>query len=221
MARAWLVLIACACGSKKDECPAAKQATIDAIDQALRDVAGEREKVKKELGESDPATIDTLREKLETATKLVESTLDCKYLGKASAPDLVPVQQTLHGLGDAARELPPAIAKAVAPVTELFEANLGLLSGPDPKIAAWCGMTRDAVAKMNTEIAPLWDPAKEEIATRREPIELRSRDLKAQDSGLRGWRTAVTETKPVGLPAKSLVSDRLYDALVVYQSACH
>lgn len=225
MTRSWIygVVVGClvGCGTKHEQCAPAKTAATEAIDASLQSVADQREQAKKLAAEFDPARLETMRATLGEALDVVDRALDCSRLGKESAPGLVPVQNALIELRKSSLELPASMTSAVKPVTDLFEADQGLLSGPQPGIETWCGSMREAIAKMKQDIAPLWEPAKAELQARRSDADSKVAAIRTRDALLREWRTAIAESRPVTLPATTAEDSRVRDAIVAYQSSCH
>lgn len=127
----WLVLLAClGCNGKKQDCPPVKAVVVE--------------------------NTDGMRKQVDEDLRAIDAELDCPRLGKASAPDLVPIQSALLTLKR--RAVPQPIGEALHPMIALYDENQGLLSGPSPKIEALCQAMRESLAKVRQDTASLWAP---------------------------------------------------------------
>lgn len=84
------------------------RAAIASIDDSLRTISDQLKASKEGATGSDPEQLDRTRAKFDQAVKFVELALDCAFLSKASAPELVSVQQALGELVSISREHPEA-----------------------------------------------------------------------------------------------------------------
>ncbi|MEO8551448.1 MAG: hypothetical protein ABI678_15830 [Kofleriaceae bacterium] len=213
MPRWFVLLLLASCGPKHD-CAPAKAAATDALEAALRDVGALRQAAKPA---SSPARIDDLHRQLDEAIHIVDLGLDCPRLGKASAPDLVPIQSALLELKGSASQVPMPVGDALQPVIALYDANLGLLSGPSPKIAAWCASMREALASVKQNTPPLWARAKASAEAERADADAKLAAIRDREKVIRAMLEAVQASRPVTPPAGK---DELTTALDAYQAAC-
>lgn len=202
----------CASCGKTQDCAPAKSAAVDALEEALRNVVKTKQDARQ--GRPYPRRIDDLQRQFDQDVEIVDLALDCAQLAKASAPELVPIQSALSTLKSL--EPPMPIGDALQPVISLYDANLGLLSGPSPKIEAWCRSMREAISKVKQDTPPLWARAKSALETERAAADAKLDAIRARETTIRDWLTAVEAGKPV-----TAGSDELRAPLAAYQDACH